>query len=187
MTLAGQKSRVGLFIFLFLGVLGLDQATKVIAIRTLGQFPGAIHSYCGDVFRLQFAENPGAFLGMGKHLTANQRFAILTVANSAAMFGLAILLFKRWGMLRANLVAGTLILGGGVGNLIDRLRNNGLVTDFMNAGIGTLRTGIFNVADMAIMAGCGILLCTWWREPTVSDTSPDAAVVESDRQADNAP
>ena len=50
-------------------------------------------------------------------------------------------------------VAIALIVGGGVSNLIDRLRYGGYVVDFLNVGIGSLRTGIFNVADMAIMVG----------------------------------
>jgi signal peptidase II len=52
----------------------------------------------------------------------------------------------------------TLILGGGIGNLIDRLVNDGHVVDFLNIGIGGLRTGVFNVADVAIMAGPVLLL-----------------------------
>jgi signal peptidase II len=48
-------------------------------------------------------------------------------------------------------------LGGGIGNLIDRVVHNGLVTDFINVGMGPLRTGIFNVADVAVM-GSGIAL-----------------------------
>jgi signal peptidase II len=44
-------------------------------------------------------------------------------------------------------------LAGGIGNLLGRLSNNGLVTDFINIGIGQLRTGVFNVADMAITFG----------------------------------
>ena len=50
----------------------------------------------------------------------------------------------------------TLLIAGGLGNLIDRLVY-GYVTDFLNVGIGSLRTGIFNVADMAIMLGVGLL------------------------------
>jgi len=46
-----------------------------------------------------------------------------------------------------------LIVGGGLGNLIDRLFFGGKVTDFVSMGIGPLRTGIFNVADVAIMFG----------------------------------
>ena len=55
------------------------------------------------------------------------------------------------------LVALALMLGGGVGNLIDRLVNDGRVIDFMHVGVGVLRTGVFNVADMALMAGLGLM------------------------------
>jgi signal peptidase II len=50
-------------------------------------------------------------------------------------------------------VSVALIVGGGVSNLIDRMRYGGYVVDFLNVGIGPVRTGIFNVADMAIMVG----------------------------------
>jgi signal peptidase II len=50
-------------------------------------------------------------------------------------------------------IAVALIVGGGVSNLMDRLRYGGYVVDFLNVGVGPLRTGIFNVADMAIMVG----------------------------------
>lgn len=45
-----------------------------------------------------------------------------------------------------------------LGDLIDRLADHGFVTDFMNVGFGALRTGIFNVADLAIVAGVLVLL-----------------------------
>jgi signal peptidase II len=45
-----------------------------------------------------------------------------------------------------------------LGNLIDRLLNGGQVVDFVNVGVGDLRTGIFNLADVAIMIGAGVLL-----------------------------
>jgi signal peptidase II len=61
---------------------------------------------------------------------------------------------------RFSVVAAALIIGGGFSNLLDRLYNDGLVVDFMNAGIGPVRTGIFNLADVAIMAGSGMLV-TW--------------------------
>ena len=52
----------------------------------------------------------------------------------------------------------SLIAGGGVGNWIDRVTNDGRVTDFLNVGVGNLRTGIFNVADMVLMAGVAIFM-----------------------------
>ena len=51
-----------------------------------------------------------------------------------------------------------LLVSGAVGNLIDRVRFDGLVIDFLNVGLGPLRTGIFNVADMAIMAGAALVV-----------------------------
>ena len=50
------------------------------------------------------------------------------------------------------------MISGGFSNLYDRITNHGGVVDFMNMGVGSLRTGIFNVADMAIMAGVLLLV-----------------------------
>jgi signal peptidase II len=55
-------------------------------------------------------------------------------------------------------VGAALICSGGLGNLIDRLTHGGYVTDFLNVGIGPLRTGIFNVADFALLVGLGIIV-----------------------------
>ncbi len=71
-------------------------------------------------------------------------------------------------------LAVVLLLAGGIGNLIDRLFHGGLVIDFLNVGIGPVRTGIFNVADMAIMAGFGILIL--YRGPSAdASAASDAA------------
>jgi signal peptidase II len=58
----------------------------------------------------------------------------------------------------ARFVALSLVAGGGISNLIDRFLYDGRVTDFLNVGIGSLRTGIFNLADMAILAGALLLI-----------------------------
>ncbi|MBI3864639.1 MAG: signal peptidase II [Planctomycetia bacterium] len=162
---ANRMARAGLLAAILVSCIGCDQVTKSIAAQTLGRPPHETHSFLGDTIRLQYALNPGAFLGLGKHLTPAQRFSILTVTNGLAMLGLGYVLVRKWSMARIKFVAGALILSGGIGNLIDRVRQQGLVTDFLNVGIGPLvRTGIFNVADMAIMAGCIIFFALWWRE-----------------------
>jgi signal peptidase II len=56
-------------------------------------------------------------------------------------------------------LAVSLFIAGGVGNLIDRIMHNGSVVDFLNVGIGPLRTGIFNFADVFVMGGSMLLLC----------------------------
>jgi lipoprotein signal peptidase len=66
-------------------------------------------------------------------------------------------LFRR-GLRRPQVVALTLLAASGLGNLIDRVLHDGAVTDFLNIGIGPLRTGIFNVADIAGVLGVVVLL-----------------------------
>lgn len=56
-------------------------------------------------------------------------------------------------MNKLGFTVGLLILAGGFGNLYDRAINDGRVVDFMLLQLGPLQTGIFNVADIAIMAG----------------------------------
>ena len=68
----------------------------------------------------------------------------------------------RSGWPRRALLGATLFVAGGASNLVDRI-TYGTVIDFMNAGIGPLRTGVFNVADMAIMLGAGILVIEAYR------------------------
>ena len=70
-----------------------------------------------------------------------------------------------------------LVFAGGASNLADRIAH-GSVIDFMNVGLGSLRTGIFNVADVAIMAGVLVLVLTHWRagrEPRVPVPNPESA------------
>jgi signal peptidase II len=62
-----------------------------------------------------------------------------------------------------GITGGALIVGGGFSNLIDRLFHNGAVVDLLHIGIGRVRTGIFNLAEVAIMAGIGLMLIEAWR------------------------
>jgi signal peptidase II len=101
---------------------------------------------------------------MGGAFDSQTRFWGLTVANGALLVVLAYVLFTRWDMSVGNFAAWCLILAGGIGNLIDRVSQRGLVTDFLNVGIGPVRTGIFNVADMAVTAGFALFLVMWWRD-----------------------
>ena len=63
-----------------------------------------------------------------------------------------------------RLLGAALIVSGGASNWIDRVAT-GSVIDFLNVGIGPFRTGIFNVADVAIVAGIALLLLEHWRRP----------------------
>ncbi len=137
--------------FTFLTCVGCDQATKVVAKDYLPR--NEVLSFARDTFRLQYAENKGAFLSIGSSLPEKTRGLLFTVGIGAIVFGtLGYLLFGPT-LPHATTVALSLIAGGGLSNLIDRIAYGGYVIDFLNIGLGSLRTGIFNIADVAIMVG----------------------------------
>jgi signal peptidase II len=134
---------------LILTTIGCDRVTKHLATTQLADSPP--QSFLADTFRLEYAENTGAFLSLGATLPDTLRTAVLTFGVAIGLIVVAIVAIrKRWH--GAPLVGAALIWAGGVSNLIDRAIR-GSVVDFMNVGVGSLRTGIFNVADIAIMAG----------------------------------
>jgi len=137
-------------------VVGFDQITKYIARYYLeGQ---GVYSFIGDTFRLVYSENTGAFLGLGSSLPANVRTFMFSGLVAIFLLAFLVYIIRSSSVSKTDVIASGLIIGGGFSNLIDRLVNNGAVMDFMNLGIGSLRTGIFNVADMAIMLGALLLL-----------------------------
>jgi signal peptidase II len=149
-------TRVLIVLSSVVGCVGCDQGTKIVARHTLA--PDAMHSFLGDTIRLVYAENPGAFLGLGGSLPEELRWGLLVAfvgAILAGALGVALLSKRLDGV---QIVAVSILAGGGLSNLIDRLTNSGAVIDFLNVGVGGLRTGIFNVADMAIMAGMAVLI-----------------------------
>ncbi len=159
---ANRIARLGLLLAVLVSCVGCDQVTKRIAVRELAPLPR--QSFLGDTVRLEYALNPGAFLGMGGDLSSGARVWSLTVINGVVLAGLAYVLITRWDMAPGNFAAWAFILAGGIGNLVDRVSQQGLVTDFLNVGIGPVRTGIFNVADMAVTAGFVLFVVVWWRE-----------------------
>lgn len=140
----------------------LDRLTKVWAVESLkGK---ASTSYLNDTFRLVYAENTGAFLSLGAGLNDQLRYWVLTILPIAVLaYLLYIILFSK-SMNTWQVTAFSLILGGGGSNIVDRMLE-GRVVDFMNMGLGGVRTGIFNVADMAIMAGLFMMLFSMFRKP----------------------
>jgi signal peptidase II len=136
---------------LFVSV-GCDRATKTLAQQHLRATEPL--SFFDGIVQLHYAENPGAFLSLGAALPAAAQGGIFIGVVALLLVGLGIFVLKQRNTVHPGvLVAFALFLGGGLGNLIDRITNDGRVIDFMIVGVGPLRTGIFNVADMAIMAG----------------------------------
>src|SRR5450755_604432 len=136
--------------------VGCDQVSKSAARSMLHS--GVTESLFADSLRLQLMENPGSFLSLGASLPQQLRFTLFTAAVAVLLIGLVCAAFFARRLSTARFVALALVAGGGISNLIDRLLYDGRVTDFLNVGIGSRRTGIFNLADMAIMAGVLLLI-----------------------------
>jgi len=114
---------------------------------------GVTESLFSDSLRFQLTENPGSFLSLGASLPEHLRFTLFTAAVAVILAGLVCAALFARRLSTPRFVALALLAGGGISNLIDRLLYDGRVTDFLNVGIGSLRTGIFNFADTAILAG----------------------------------
>ena len=134
---------------LLLTTIGCDRVTKHLAATNLADMPP--QSFFADTLRLEYAENSGAFLGAGGGLPEWARIGLFRIGVGLALATLAFVALKRrWAGLL--LVAASLIFAGGASNLVDRI-TRGSVVDFVSVGVGQLRTGIFNVADVAILLG----------------------------------
>jgi len=129
--------------------------TKFLATEYLPK--DQMDSYFFDLLRVGYTENIGAFLGLGNGLSEQTRFWLFLVVIGVFLAGLLWYLITNSKQSLYSLLALTLVFSGGVSNLYDRVINNGAVIDFLNVGVGTIRTGIFNVADIAIMVGVFIL------------------------------
>jgi signal peptidase II len=161
--------RLTLALLLLVCCVGCDQATKHLATKMLCGNPP--FSCLSNTLRLEYALNPGGFLSVGGNFSPQVRSWLFLGFNAAFLLGASYLLVARWNMRLVNFVALLLILAGGIGNLIDRVFHDGLVTDFLNLGIGSLRTGIFNVADVALTAGVLLLMLTC-RDGHLTPTPP---------------
>lgn len=132
----------------FLSVL-IDQITKRIAFDNLRGHPG--YSYLGGIFRLEYAENTGAFLSLGADMSDGARTAFFVV-GVVIIIGFCIAWLVKSADNWLAVISLSAVISGGIGNLIDRI-SRGAVIDFLFMGIGPLRTGVFNVADIAISGG----------------------------------
>ncbi|AZH79355.1 signal peptidase II [Microbacterium sp. Y-01] len=142
------------------GIVVIDQATKAAALATLSE--EARIPLLGDLFGLQLAFNPGAIFSLGSGFTG-----VITLVGAGAVVW--VFLVASRARTAELAVAFGFILGGALGNLIDRLFSPpgfgvGHVTDFL--AYGTLFIG--NLADIALGIGIVLLLgVTWTRRRTV--------------------
>jgi len=146
--------RYVLLLAVVVSIVGCDRVSKSVATEVLAGEPP--QSYFFDMLRLSYAENPGSFLSLGAELPESLRFAVFTVGTGILLAFLTAYAIRARSS-PAGLLGPAMFVAGGASNWVDRL-SSGSVVDFLNIGIGSIRTGIFNLADVAIMAGAVVLL-----------------------------
>jgi signal peptidase II len=139
--------------------IGCDRVTKHVASTSLADSPAS--SYLGDTLRIGYVENTGGFLSLGAALPPGLRTVVFTAATGVVLLTLVAGAF-RYRLNGWPAMGIALFVAGGASNWIDRVMH-GAVVDFLNVGIGPLRTGVFNVADMAIMLGTAVLVLSQFR------------------------
>ena len=146
--------RIVLILLIITVNIGCDQFSKKIVKRSVLPYE-TIH-VLNDHLTVTRVENSGAFLSAGDSMSKNAKQIFLTLIPMIAMaLGLVYLFLKP--VSNIMLVGLCFVIGGGVGNLFDRILY-GSVTDFLYVKFGFFQTGIFNMADVSIMTGMFIIL-----------------------------
>ncbi|MBX7241995.1 MAG: signal peptidase II [Bacteroidia bacterium] len=138
-------------LFLIITQVGCDQVSKKI-VREKIEYHENISIYKDNLI-LTKVENEGAFLSLGSELPPGTRAVVLSIFPAIIVLLAFWFLISQKDLTNSLIIGLSCIIGGGIGNLIDRILY-GSVTDFMHINLGGIfRTGIFNVADLSIMAG----------------------------------
>lgn len=171
MSLARGVS-LSLFFLVLVASVGCDHATKHAAGVWLGDAGPRV--LLGDTVRFELVENTGAFLSLGAGLPEAVRHALFVGLVPGVLALLCIAFLRSGASSPAELAGLGLIAGGGLANWLDRLLHDGAVRDFVSVGIGPLRTGIFNLADVALVAGVLWLLVLARRAAPAPPPAPGA-------------
>lgn len=151
-----RKKQTSLIILLLIALILVDFTSKEIA-RVHLQNKSDIE-LIGGFLTFTYAENSAGMLNLGTSLPLEVRFWVFRIFVGIALAGMLIYLLLAKNLALKKMAAFLFIISGGIGNLIDRFMQDGVVTDFMVVGFSFLHTGIFNFADMFIMIGMFIIL-----------------------------
>jgi signal peptidase II len=143
--------RVGVFLACAAVIIALDQWTKSLASSRL--LLGVPVPLLGDTVRFTLVHNTGAAFG----LFPGSRVPFIVISILAILVVFYLFLRETYRSLANRILLGC-ILGGAIGNLLDRVRL-GWVVDFIDMGAGTVRWPVFNVADSAVTLG--VIFLAW--------------------------
>ena len=136
--------------------IALDQISKIWVRNNFESY--IENSIICDLFILIKVENTGAFLGMGSELPESLRILLLIVLPIIVLIFITIYTYIDKELDKISIIGFSLIIGGGIGNIFDRIVY-GSVTDFLYLDFGGMfKTGIFNIADLSVTTGMILIL-----------------------------
>ena len=136
--------------------IALDQISKIWVRNNFESY--IENSIIGDILTLIKVENTGAFLGMGSELSETLRILLLIVLPIIVLISITIYTYIDKTLDKISIIGFSLIIGGGIGNIFDRIVY-GSVTDFLYLDFGGIfKTGIFNIADLSVTTGMILIL-----------------------------
>ncbi len=139
---------------IILSNVSCDQITKEKARENISK--NEVINLIDNHFILTKVENTGAALSLGENLNPNQKIIFLQLLPLLVLLFMFIFIIRENKISKTDLIAFSFIIGGGIGNIYDRILYNS-VTDFMYLEFGSLHTGIFNMADVSVVVGTLLL------------------------------
>lgn len=159
-------------------VLVLDVLTKWWVVQNFALYDQV--PVLGDWLRLTYTHNPGAAFG----INVGEHSRIFFLVLSLVALGVLAFLYRATPAAdRLRIVALSLVGGGALGNILDRIRYERGVVDFIDVGIGSYRWPVFNVADMAVSTGAVLLLISFYTEEQESEVETEADDAPADAAA----
>lgn len=153
------KKKATLYAAVVGGIVVLDVITKYIVQQRMRLYDPI--PVLGEFFRLTYIFNRGAAFGLSLGDYSRIIFTVLTIAAVVGLF----FWFRSTPLSdRMRLFALASVTGGAIGNLIDRVRHDRGVVDFLDFGIGAYRWPVFNVADIGVTVGAVLLAISLWQE-----------------------
>ena len=150
-----KKRNISISIIIALSIF-LDQISKILIRNNVEQYSDI--KLIGEYFILTNVENSGAFLGMGSGFSPIMKSVFLIILPIIVLVSIIIYVYRDKEIDKISLIGFSIIIGGGIGNIFDRIIY-GSVTDFLFIDLGGIfRTGIFNIADLAVTTGMILIL-----------------------------
>jgi len=163
------RGRPGPYLWIMAVVIVLDQATKWIVDRFMTLHES--HEIVDGFLNLTYVRNRGAAFGILSDAELPFQAALFSLLSLAALAAIALYAWRLPAASRLPRTALALIMGGAVGNLVDRMRL-GYVIDFVDAYLGAHHWPAFNVADSAISVGVVLLVLDMLWHPQSEPETP---------------